>query len=454
MAELTIPDLPNRQGLPAQAERPQEETVVAGCERQQEQMSSTDNLPGMDAPQLAARACLLLCARSRTGDSGHLASLLGQGIDWQYLLDEGQRHGVLPLVYECLHRLGFDLVPRDVKARLQDVYRANLRRVLRLQASLAEAVTALQQEGIEPIVLKGGALADTVYANPGLRPMVDLDLLVRPGAMKLAGSVLADMGYHLSGNLPARMVAFQQRFGGGLEWQRDGDFALTRIDLQHNLVGVDLCRHAFPIEPEALWAEARSLPLDRGQALQLSAEDTLIHLCLHPPLHHGYAVSLIGTVDIDWLVAREGSDEFWDRLVARARQFRVRMAVFHCLCSAQDLLGTPVPAVILDALAPSALRQRLLERLAPLDEERVWAGVDQQPSGLHQLLIYITLMERPWDALGMVWMILFPNQEWLAVRYGLGGKWQAGLYRLVHPFRVARALLRSLHRPLVQSGLE
>ena len=120
----------------------------------------------------------------------------------------------------------------------------------------------------------------------------------------------------------------------------------------------------------------------------------------------------------------------------------------------RDLLDTPVPDASLEALSPGALRQRLLERLAPLDEERVWAGVKRQPSGLHQLLIYATLMERPRDALGMVRAILFPGQEWLAVRYGLQEGWPARLYGIAHPFRVARAFLRGLRRPLVRSGLE
>ncbi len=408
----------------------------------------------MEPRKAAARQCLLLCARSRTENDGALASLLRQGVDWEYLLDLAGRHGLLPLVYERLRRLRGDLVPRDVMARLQGVYYANLRRIVRLQASLSEAVIALQREGIEPIVLKGGALAGTVYPDPGLRPMVDLDLLVPTEAVKRAGAVLASIGYHLSGRLTAQLVRFQERVGGRLEWLREQYGQLTYMDLQCHLVGVDLCRHAYAIEPGDLRAAARTLPLDRGEALQLSPEDMLIHLCLHAAMGHAYAVPLIGTVDIDWLVAAEASDYFWRRLVERAGQFRARTIVYRGLCWARDLLGTPVPDRVLDALAPSPLRERLLARLAPLDEERAWQGADCRPKGVHELLLYTALMERPRDALGMVRTILFPGQEWLAVRYGLQRGWQARLYGLIHPFRVTRAFLRGLHRPLDQSSLE
>ncbi len=408
----------------------------------------------MDQPKLAARQCLLLCARSRFDVATGLESLLDQGIDWEELIALGRRHGLLPLAYDRLRRQDGDPVPPEIMARLQDSYYGHLARNVRLQASLAEAVAALQGAGIEPIVLKGGALAGTLYANPGLRPMGDLDLLVPTEAMEPAGAALSAIGFQLARRLSAPMEAFQARFGGGLEWVRQDRLGLSNIDLQHDLVGVDLCRRAFPVEARALWAAAR--PLDAGgtQALQLSPEDTLIHLCLHPPMHHGYAVPLRAYVDIDWLVAGEGTDQFWRRVVERAGQFRARIAIYWGLRCAQDLFGTPVPAGVLAALAPGALRRRLLVRLASLDEERVWAGVEWQPNGLHQLLIYAALMERPRDALGMVWTILFPGQEWLAVRYGLEGNWKTRLYGLVHPFRVARALLRGLRRPLIQSSLE
>ena len=417
-------------------------------------MGSTAISPTIDQPKRSARQCLLLCARSHPGHEAALLCLLRQGVDWEYFLDQGLRHGLLPLAYDRLRRLDRVPVPPEVMARLQAIYYGTLARNLRLQASLAEVVALLQREAIEPIVLKGGALAGTVYADPGLRPMTDLDLLVPPEAMERAGTALASMGYHLSGRLTAQLVRFQERVGGRLEWVRKQYGQPTYLDLQFHLVGVDLCRHAFTIEPETLWVAARTLPLERGQALQLSPEDMLIHLCLHSGMGHAYASPLVSTVDVDWLVAREGSDEFWVRLAERAGQFRARTIVYRGLCWARDLLGTPVPAKTLAALAPSPLRQRLLVRLAPLDEERAWQGVDSRPKGLHELLLYAALMERPRDALGMVRAILIPDPEWLAARYGLEGGRQTRLYGLVHPFRVARAFVRGLHRPLDQSGLE
>jgi len=44
----------------------------------------------------------------------------------------------------------------------------------------AKAIKAFQAEGIEAIALKGVALLDTIYTDPGTREMSDIDLLVKP----------------------------------------------------------------------------------------------------------------------------------------------------------------------------------------------------------------------------------------------------------------------------------
>lgn len=411
----------------------------------------------MDKRQDAAIRILLLCARCRFDGSARAeaGALLRQEVDWDHLLDVGQRHYLLPLLHDRLSGLEHGAIPPAVAERLKSVYFTSLLRNRRLGDELARLAGALGRAGIEAIVLKGGALARTVYAEPALRPMMDLDLLVRPEQIDRAGPVLEGLGFRRSPSLPAHLVPFQQEFGGGVEWICREEGRTTRLDVQHDLLGVDWCRGMFAIEPGALWDAAQPLPLEGGAEMrQLSPEDTLIHLCLHPALHHGYASPLIGYVDMDRLVDRAGSETFWARVLERAARFRVRTAVYYGLLGAGRLLATPVPAGVLAALDPGRARVRRLERLAPLELGTVLQGANRRVTGLHQVLLYAALADRPRDAASMAREVLFPDQAWLAARYGEGGRGPAWPHRLAHPFRVARALLRSLHRPLVQSSLD
>jgi hypothetical protein len=401
--------------------------------------------------------CLLLsCARSRLDGEAEAGAreLVGEGIDWERLLALAGKHSLLPLLYARLRDLDGEQVPQAVLARAETAYYLNLRRNVLLQHELGQIVGSLREEGVEVIVLKGGALAWTVYASPGLRPMCDLDLLVRPEQMHSFGLVVEALGFHRSASLPAHMVPFQQRFGGGVEWIRERNGNMTGLDVQHDLVGVDWCGPAFSVEPDALWEAARPLDLGETAARQLSAVDALIHLCLHPALHHGYAFPFMGYVDIDRLICEDGSDLFWTRLLERVRRFRVKTTVYWGLMAAHNLLETPVPAEVLAELAPQGVRLHLLRRVAPLDEEVVLQRAVRPPTGVRQVLLYAVLVDRLRDAWRMLWSILFPDLEWLVVRYGLEGKGQARLYRPVHLFRVARAFVRGLRRPLAKTSLE
>jgi hypothetical protein len=412
----------------------------------------------MDNTLSVENQILLRCAR-RDVDPATIEALVNGGAlehrsaGWDTLLAAARIHGLLPLLYERLGMLDGDRIPPPVMAHLRGAYVANLLRNQRLGTELAEVVEALRREGIEAIVLKGGALAPTVYTEPAQRPMNDLDLLLRPEAMDRAGAALQSLGFQLSGLIPAHMVAFQQRFGGGLEWQRSRGGEVTRLDVQHHLVGIDWCWTAFPIEADALWATARPLALDGVRAWQLSAEDTLIQLCLHQALH-GYASPLIGYADIDRVIGATDSVLSWSRLVQRAHRFRVKTVLYWGLQRAHRLLATPLPAEVAAALQPGGPRLHFLRALAPSDAAVVLHGAGRRPSGIKQGLIYAALAEPIGAGAGMVRRLLFPGEEWLATRYALETRDRARLYRLVHPLRLARAVLRGLYRPLVESSLE
>jgi hypothetical protein len=397
---------------------------------------------------------ILLCCARREFDASAVELLLGRGVDWEALLAVAQPHHLLPLLYERLAEVDGGRVPPDVMAHLQGAYYANLLRNRRLGAELAEVIGALRREGVEAIVLKGGALAWTVYASLAQRPMADLDLLVRREQMEQVGVVLESLGFSLPAEMPARRVRFERRFGGGLEWVRSAEGQTTHLDVKHDLLGWDWCRGSFPVESSALWAAASPFDLNGTLMWQLSLEDSLIHLCLHPALHHGYACPLISYVDIDRVIAAAEEAFSWSRLVERARRFQVKTVVYCGLQYAQHLLGTSVPSDLQAALKPGSLQLPILQRLAPLGRDAVSQRPEQRLCGVREFLLYTALLDQFWAVGGMVRGLAFPSEEWLAVRYSLETRSQARLYRPVHLWRVARSFLRGLHRPLGQSSLE
>ena len=73
---------------------------------------------------------------------------------------------------------------------LRDAYALHALEHVWHQQTLSRAISALHAAGVDPILLKGLAVARR-YAEPGLRPYLDHDLLVRPSEWERAVEVLA-----------------------------------------------------------------------------------------------------------------------------------------------------------------------------------------------------------------------------------------------------------------------
>jgi len=68
-------------------------------------------------------------------------------------------------------------------------------RAERLDRGLCEALDTLAAAGVTVTLLKGTHTARAYYAEPGLRPMSDIDLLISPGARRHAERALAGAGW-------------------------------------------------------------------------------------------------------------------------------------------------------------------------------------------------------------------------------------------------------------------
>jgi len=117
--------------------------------------------------------------------------------DWAAILALANRALVTAQLYEALARTGAEQsLPNDVHGFLREVLERNRERNRRLSRQLREALQALNDAGIEPILLKGAA----VWASSGCgldfnRILSDLDLLVKPIEVERALDALDKAGF-------------------------------------------------------------------------------------------------------------------------------------------------------------------------------------------------------------------------------------------------------------------
>lgn len=296
-----------------------------------------------------------------------------------------------------------------------------------LYRDLERVLAALANVGVAVIVLKGAALAETVYDSIADRPMTDVDLLVHAEDCIAARIALESIGYRLITEPKRLFSPFDNEFTGEMVFVRDGAMP---IELHWQLTVIEWTRRLSCIEVQAMWDEATPLVTAGVRTLQLSPRDTLVHICLHLATH-GYAHG-VAYNDIRQLVTHYQPFP-WSDFIERARSFRLAVACFIALREAARLAAASVPADVFDALRPGVARQGLVDLMLAI-RRNPSTGVPT-PSK-HNYLVQLTLADRPADLLGMMMWLLFPGPRWLAERYRLSGALRPWLACFWHPLVV------------------
>jgi hypothetical protein len=269
-------------------------------------------------------------------------------VDWDALVAVAESHGVGPLLYAEVRRQGLN-PPEHVAASLRRSYLASAGKSTLIFHSLAAALSALHTGGVPVAPLKGAFLAEAVYGDIGVRPMSDVDIMVKSAHVARAIGILRGLGYRPEVSFDALA---EQTINHGVPLTNPEGL---RLDLHWSIVS-PRCRAAFTSEElDALWSRAGETTLCGVLVLALSPTDLLLHLCVHASVFHRFDdIRLRHFVDIAQVCRRYGDGIAWDELAARANRWRVAHGVQIALAMSQEWAGAVVPASVLAALGTDA----------------------------------------------------------------------------------------------------
>lgn len=272
--------------------------------------------------------------------------------------------GLAPLLHWQLSLWGITLPPR-AWAKLQSARSASVERQLAIQSQLAELLAASARSHVTPIILKGAFLAVHVYPEPGLRPMNDIDMLVRPAELSQIGAVLVRLGYVGHYKDPAegaRVVKHTSTFqkpgaasGVANPYLNTGAERTVEphVSLEESWFGL-----RADITP-GVWERSIETDIDGHTARALCPSDLMLHLCIHLTFHliMGWP-SLVQLLDLLW-VSRRLSESDWEQVSRRANDQLAAGFIYAALRLAQVALAAPVPQNVLAQLAaatPASVR--------------------------------------------------------------------------------------------------
>ena len=218
---------------------------------------------------------LLGCERTSMDKAGitKVKEVLNGGLDWNYILETARQHGIAPLLYHHIKETADENVPEHVVEYLRTLYNGNVARNMLLYDALGTVLKAFKHAGIDVIVLKGAALAETVYRDIGLRPFRDVDILVQESDLQSARKKLSELDYILDEAVSPEW--YNEEFGCDLDYTGKVNILEIHWDIVRKTGG----DRYMEIEIERLWERAVPAKIAGVDTFVLSPEDTLLHLC-------------------------------------------------------------------------------------------------------------------------------------------------------------------------------
>jgi len=274
---------------------------------------------------------LLVCCASVREDEEHtkaIRSLLQQEIDWAYLFQIADRHGVIPLLYKLLNTTP-NAVPKPALDQLRNSFRDN--------------------------PFKGPVLAAVYYGDVALRAFEDLDILIRKQDVPNARRVLLSEHYRPQFELNDQQETTYLKSHHALSFNHVESSVM--VDLHW---AITPARLPLAPDPESLWEGLEPVSILGREVQTFSPEDLLLVLCVHGTKHRWAFLSWIG--DVGFLIQRHAAMD-WDRVLKRASADGSERMLLLGLFLASELLGAIPPKEISKKLQTRGDLKALADRV-------------------------------------------------------------------------------------------
>lgn len=330
-------------------------------------------------------------------------------VDGDALVEYAVREGIGPALFKAPQ---IEPLPR---ASLHKLYAATGLRNEIMLAELGRLLELLAAAAIDVVVLKGAALIGLLYRDSALRPMTDIDLLVRPDQVEAAATLLRAEGYRSEGAAQeiGQILAYENELLLTKQTALPALLPEFVVELHWHLF--DSPHHQHAIDLAWFWEERTEIAVDDRSIPVLAPSAQLLHLAGHLALHHQHR-GLLWQYDLYRLLHEWGPALDWPEILEQARACELIGPLRDVLSDLATRWRAPVPPTVLTQLAAMEDSPRAMAIYASMTRgersstQRLWTDLAGLPT---------------WRArVRFAWRNIVPPPAYMQERYGLRHGWQ------------------------------
>jgi hypothetical protein len=311
-----------------------------------------------------------------------LSSLLNEKFNIDFCFQYLQKNRLIPLFFER-SKVIHDLFPQELTTKLKEANRNEIFRMMKMEGIFKTIMPLLSANDIKVIVLKGMALAHTVYSHPHLRPMTDIDLLVHPQEYQRATDILTTHGAKL-------IYANESKYIAESNFDVSFSFQGIKVELHHHLMPPNF---KTAINRNTIFDNTKKTVIAGISCSILTPEIQLFHLLHHLSRHMDYKLTrLIWLVDIHLFLNKYEPYFQWKKFFNLIELAHSNNDIYHSLILCNEFFKDKLPLDIPKPTNISLLKDNYLQLCKDMSKPHAHIGsttMIKQIQGWHNKIKYI-----------------------------------------------------------------
>jgi len=299
---------------------------------------------------------LLYCCRkdAECRNRNKIIEIQRSPLDWDCFLRKARENGISAVVYSRLKEIKKDCphIPSFIYKELKKDYFLNATKNSLIFEELGKVLETVRKAGLQAIILKGAVLAEKMYGNLALRPMTDVDLLVKKEDLLRLDEQLKILGYKPS-DISVEDIDFSSTYLTTLDYRSLASNSPS-FHVHWHFVNSTIPNESYikRIKIEDIWRDAEKTKIADVETLVMAPHHLLIHLSEHA-LRVTHSLSKLSFFcDIDEAVNHYGERLDWERLKKESLKFNLSRMVYLSLYFTAKFLETKIPEDVLAKLKP------------------------------------------------------------------------------------------------------